>query len=658
MQESRWGSVPDEAIHILDSKKANAAHRKWDSESSASGLWEKDASGTWEATDDWAWEAEDDKKPAQQFGKTVDSNADTGRNLLTLAPIADLCHDASHLLLANSSAFVLLRSSHTLTKAASIESVSSERSPTAHEGRQNVDLSILCSGSGVDDASGELITAGRCLSLYFPAKMRTAPGRVAVFIALGYNTGRLRIISSTGVTLLSQLFHPAPILTIKLRTVPSLFSQQNPAEDELVVLHNDRKAVSIDGPSLWTAIRLANDQHQYGETMLQSDQPTLQFKKWAFETQREVSDLVSLGPMVSASFNPSSLGNVLSTGGSGASAYSGTTYSSVYIGIGKSPMIALYGTSDSSRMFSILASAVATRVSSFSSAVFSYAKSWLGSEDPSPTQGEPRNQSFAPTIMPSILTVSDHSHRHITSIKLSPPSEVGSRRLAALVDTLGRVMVMDVEEGEVIRMWKGFRDAQVAWLESFDEDHAESAEASPGGQSPIGRRRRRRLYLAIYAARGALEVHSMRHGSRLAALQVGQNVRLLQNSPGLLGGAYGSGFRSQGSKHWEEQIEPPAEIFLLLNSGVLKRFTVASSGMVQGRNDGERMSLQLNIIRKMIGELAKTEDKDIRDSLISDLIQLVRTTEESDKAQVLTFIREESLSHAIKQNLVENVEGN
>lgn len=52
------------------------------------------------------------------------------------------------------------------------------------------------------------------------------------------------------------------------------------------------------------------------------------------------------------------------------------------------------------------------------------------------------------------------SQRLGTFVAISP-----DRRLAALADNLGRVAVLDINSGYIIRLFKGYRDAQCAFVQ-------------------------------------------------------------------------------------------------------------------------------------------------------------------------------------------------
>ncbi|VDP10409.1 unnamed protein product [Heligmosomoides polygyrus] len=77
-----------------------------------------------------------------------------------------------------------------------------------------------------------------------------------------------------------------------------------------------------------------------------------------------------------------------------------------------------------------------------------------------------------------------------------------SRGLLAVVDHIARVMLIDIVNRQIVRIWKGYRDATVAWVNSSDD-------------------KRTALFLAIFAPRRALlEVWNVQSGVRVGAIHV------------------------------------------------------------------------------------------------------------------------------------------
>jgi len=90
-----------------------------------------------------------------------------------------------------------------------------------------------------------------------------------------------------------------------------------------------------------------------------------------------------------------------------------------------------------------------------------------------------------------------------------------NRRLAAVVDDFGRVTLFDVANAMAVRIWKGYRKAEVAWI-VVNEDGTGSLEYS-----------KQALFLAIYAPkRGILEIWCTQNGPRVTAFKVGKNCKL------------------------------------------------------------------------------------------------------------------------------------
>ena len=97
--------------------------------------------------------------------------------------------------------------------------------------------------------------------------------------------------------------------------------------------------------------------------------------------------------------------------------------------------------------------------------------------------------------------------RVFNALALSP-----CRRWAAATDSLGRVLLLEARTLVVLRLWKGYRDAQVGWC-------------GGGGGG---------LALAIYAPRrGLLELWRVPLGARLHACAVGADCVLLEAPPPL-----------------------------------------------------------------------------------------------------------------------------
>ena len=126
--------------------------------------------------------------------------------------------------------------------------------------------------------------------------------------------------------LISQLLDISPIIAIKLRTaiiptfsLPSLTELSsreqkstshsfNEADEEITILFEGGKVVSIDGKSLWMVLRICvgSSQFESSNTLNNATEESttgqgpggvtsFAYKKWHFEEQEEVVDVVSCG---------------------------------------------------------------------------------------------------------------------------------------------------------------------------------------------------------------------------------------------------------------------------------------------------------------------------------------------------------------------------
>lgn len=87
------------------------------------------------------------------------------------------------------------------------------------------------------------------------------------------------------------------------------------------------------------------------------------------------------------------------------------------------------------------------------------------------------------------------------NITLSPGGH-----LAAVTDSLDRVLLIDTQRAVILRVWKGYRDAQCAFV-PIREKSLKGVET----------KRRRALFLIIYAARlGCLEIWALQNGPKVA----------------------------------------------------------------------------------------------------------------------------------------------
>jgi len=128
----------------------------------------------------------------------------------------------------------------------------------------------------------------------------------------------------------------------------------------------------------------------------------------------------------------------------------------------------------------------------------------------------------APTLVKYNRALVDEKRR-IESISIEP----SNRRLAAAADQLGRGLLLDLKIGQVLRMWKGLREARMGWIEYTLPTNAQSTANIHNRAA-----RRVQLYLAILSPqRGMVEIWQMRHGPRVKVVGVHPSAVLITLKP-------------------------------------------------------------------------------------------------------------------------------
>uniref|UniRef100_A0A671Q433 Rab3 GTPase-activating protein non-catalytic subunit-like n=1 Tax=Sinocyclocheilus anshuiensis TaxID=1608454 RepID=A0A671Q433_9TELE len=338
-------------------------------------------------------------------------------------------------------------------------------------------------------------------------------------IVVGFSSGY------SGVLLLAQLLHEDPVLRLKCRTYeiprhPGVTEQH----EELSILY-PAALVTIDGFSLFQSLRACRNQvaraAAAGSDVIQP--PPLAYKKWGLQDMDTITDHSSIGITTLSVFDQMKNASIL--GGFHASVKGSPPAMSQYITVGGGPYTGFYYAIEGSSqpLLSHVALAVASKLTS---ALFSAASGWLGwkskNEEESVQKQKPKVEPA--TALPVRFGLPD-SRRHGESVCLSP-----CNTMAGVTDDFGRVTLLDVARGIAIRMWKGYRDAQLGWVQVSEARGERDLATSPSMP------RRHAQFLVIYAPRrGILEVWGTQHGPRVGAFTVGKHCRLLYAGHRLMG---------------------------------------------------------------------------------------------------------------------------
>uniref|UniRef100_A0A665UW43 RAB3 GTPase activating protein subunit 2 (non-catalytic) n=1 Tax=Echeneis naucrates TaxID=173247 RepID=A0A665UW43_ECHNA len=466
-------------------------------------------------TSDWesAWDNGDNKEEEAAPATTVCQNALWLQDcVVSLSPCSDL------LVVAREQKAVFL----------------SAKWCTDNSGREEMTLAVSWTGT-LSTEEGECVSSSVCIPL--ASQKRSSTGRPDwTCVVVGFTSGYVRFYTENGVLLLAQLLHEDPVLRLKCRTYeiprhPGVTEQH----EELSILY-PAALVTIDGFSLFQSLRACRNQvaraAAAGSDVIQP--PPLAYKKWGLQDMDTIVDHSSVGIMTLCVFDQMKNASIL--GGFNASVKGSPPAMSQYVTVGGGPYTGFYYAVEGSSqpLLSHVALAVASKLTS---ALFSAASGWLGwnknkNEEEAVQKQKPKVEAATPL---GIRFGLPDSRRHGESISLSP-----CNTLAGVTDDFGRVTLLDLARGIAIRMWKGYRDAQLGWLQVPEEQSDRGF--SPSASLP----RRHALFLVIYAPRrGILEVWAMQQGPRVGAFTVGKHCRLL------FAGYHLMGVNSVTSQGWQ-----------------------------------------------------------------------------------------------------------
>ncbi|KAM7446520.1 Rab3 GTPase-activating protein non-catalytic subunit [Porites harrisoni] len=431
--------------------------------------------------------------------------------------------------------------------------------PTGSE--PNTKYEVVWSGS-LSVEEGECITDILCIPL--ASQHRSSQGSPDwTCIVAGFTSGYMRIYLQNGSMLLSQFLHDDPVLRLKCRTwQPHKTYSSAEQVEELAILY-PKAMVIIDGFSLYQSLRACRNQLARAQASGLSEligPPPLAYKKWRFDGQNYITDIASCGVVPPNIFDRLQTASFL--GGYNANISGNMPAMSHYVTTGMDPFVAVYTAVEGSSpaLISDVALEVASKLTTAVLSKITAASGWLGWGSKPTSQAKEPTKPLKPkvekgTSLSARFGLPD-SPRHGNSITLSP-----NGRLAVTTDEFGRVMLLDAKKAIVVRLWKGYRDAECGWVMVEEENHHNEGELPKSSL-------RTALFLVIYATkRGILEIWRTEQGPRVAAFNVGKDCRLLYAGHGIMG---------LGHVIRQGQASPQHTLncTLIQGDGTLKTFTV------------------------------------------------------------------------------------
>lgn len=360
--------------------------------------------------------------------------------------------------------------------------------------------------------------------------------------------------------------------------------------EDLLILYGSSFVTVIDGLSLSTSLQSCFITLEKGFGQESLSQNSLSYRKWELQPPDTNSSsstssgslLSGVGPSSSpnsaqnsssghsspANFNDSSSFAILdvATAGIMGSSPNGilhplrTTSNFRLIAVGQAPMLSCYVPTEeqsiSLRSAVTKASKMATKLTS---AVFSYAKNWLSGGSQTTETSNDSSQSFdqdkIPIDIQKFIPIQPKFHlsdiRQVTSVLLEPLG-----RMALICDTFGRIILVDLEDNLIVKIWKGYREPQVAFIEPPQTQRSKSTTDSTPIVSDD-------LYVVLYTGRrGIMEVWNLMKRERVSIADVGIACKLLNTSTPL------------GEGHGQYR---PAKSYLLSKDCVIQEIVLAKS---------------------------------------------------------------------------------
>nr|CAH7750373.1 unnamed protein product [Callosobruchus chinensis] len=326
-------------------------------------------------------------------------------------------------------------------------------------------------------------------------------------ILVGYDSGYVRFYTESCELLLEEQFHNENIKNVKCQ------SQHSPRPDISPDLHPEEIYVQyqscvcvLSGPQLFPHLKTCRNQGIKGPPL-----PSSCLKKWSIHDQSLVNDTATVGLCPTSSFDH--LLAASTCGGFDAVYRAAPPASSLVIAAGSRPFLGWHFATEGAAQPALgdVAKVVATKIKSA-------LPGWLMG-----SKAQPEKQmslSSHPTDAMGCRFGLCDLRRTATEIILSP-----DKTFAVSCDTLGRVLLVDTLRGVVVRIFKGYRDAQCSFIQVPDEKKSKHRHGNKVAH-----------FLLIYAPKkGTLEAFSLVQGSKICTFSASKFSRLFHINYGLMG---------------------------------------------------------------------------------------------------------------------------
>eukprot|EP01080_Neovahlkampfia_damariscottae_P002306 gene2306-2774_t len=318
------------------------------------------------------------------------------------------------------------------------------------------------------------------------------------FFFIGTSEGNVLIFNFKGQKLHEEIFSNAPVVKIKN------------SKDDLFVIYS-RFFIKINGTSLIDFLIRKKNLDDL------DDVSNFSYKKWYLNGQEKINDAI---------WSKETSTNVLEF-------YKSKSVDCI-IGVGLQPSLAMYTSKEGQDSF-ISASKIASKVASkVSSAVFSFAKNliWGGEEE---EEIEKKKSEKIPNSNPISLNLKiDDTPREMKTILIDP-----TLKFVLTTDNLGRVIIYDLLTHTIMKIFKGYRNANVSWMLT-----------------------EKKLFVVIYAPKkGIIEFWNLATLKREQQMKFWNNSVLIQLPDQI------------GEEFEQDEISPPGNSILITSDGSLIRIS-------------------------------------------------------------------------------------
>ncbi|XP_013187310.1 rab3 GTPase-activating protein non-catalytic subunit [Amyelois transitella] len=393
-------------------------------------------------------------------------------------------------------------------------------------------------------------------------------------IIVGFKNGSIGFYTNTGHLLLLEKLEDKPVMKITCHT-----GTYGTLSDDVIILFPNSECI-VSGPSLFQTLKNAKAQLarvQAGVLDEYSvDSRNINIRRWTFTADQDtLNDAEMVGIELKNTYD-----HLLA-----ASTYGGydTWYRSVpainylILGAGVKPYVGFHNALEGGTTPPLqdVARAVAHKIKSA-------LPGWLGGSntETAPTNTEPLIRSESLYMRYGLYD----SQRQGTSVVVSP-----DRRLAAITDNFGRIAVLDVKKGYLIRLFKGYRDAQCGFVQLFDVENNKP-------QVCVAMDIKRAIFLIIYnPKKGLIDIRLMQSGTRVGVFTATKNGKLLYNTCGFVG---------TEKKFTHKKVNlPEFQCVLIDPDGKLKQFNIPFFYALEGENS--QRSKDLHLLRELKEHIKK-----------------------------------------------------